>query len=121
MRTVSPLMTSPTTSMTANVSKYCVSATAKVREGGTKKKSKAATLMTEATTEGPRPCLVAMTTTASRYVMIRLASSKNGNIIQERPVANMTAATASAYPAPVQALVGRRTDGPGRSWLTSGV
>ncbi len=77
--------------------------------------------MTEATTEGPRPCLVAMTTTASRYVMIRLASSKNGNISQERPVANVTAATASAYPAPVQARAGRRSDGPARSWLTSGV
>jgi len=37
-----------------------------------------------------------MATMASRYVMIRLAGSKNGNISQERPVANATAATACA-------------------------
>jgi hypothetical protein len=38
-----------------------------------KKKSKAATLINEASAEGPRPHLVAMTTTPNRYTIMRLA------------------------------------------------
>ncbi len=41
--------------MTANVTTYWVSLTANVRYGGTKKKSKAATLSTAASAEGRRP------------------------------------------------------------------
>jgi len=37
-----------------------------------------------------------MTTMASRYVIIRLASSKYRNISHERPVAKATAVTACA-------------------------
>ena len=49
------LMISATSSMTAKVTRYSTSETAKVRYGGTKKKSKATTLRTEAKMEGPRP------------------------------------------------------------------
>ena len=48
-------MTRLTMSMTPKVRTYCVSATANVKYGGTKKKSKAATLQKVANTDGPRP------------------------------------------------------------------
>jgi hypothetical protein len=41
--------------MAANVNRYWVSETEKVRYGGTKKKSKARTLAAEATSAGIRP------------------------------------------------------------------
>ena len=52
--------------MTAKVTRYWVSETAKVRYGGTKKKSKAATLSTAASADGPRPYQVATRATPSR-------------------------------------------------------
>ena len=55
VRTVSPLITKPTASITRKVSTWRASLTAKVMKGGTKKKSKAATLRMEASSEGPRP------------------------------------------------------------------
>ena len=69
MLTVSPLTTRATISMTAKVTRYCESETAKVKRGGTKKKSKAATLRTNASTDGPRPVRVETATTLSRYTM----------------------------------------------------
>ena len=54
-RAASVLTSRPTISITAKVTRYCVSATANVRCGGTKKKSKTATLAIAAKTEGPRP------------------------------------------------------------------
>ncbi len=51
--------------------------------------------------------------------MMRFAGSKKGNISQATPVAAVTAATACAYPAGIQADFDRRSDGPGVSWLTS--
>ena len=48
-------MTSATTSITAKVSRYCASLTLKVKRGGTKKKSNAATVRKAASTAGPRP------------------------------------------------------------------
>ena len=45
----------PTSSITAKVTTYCASDTAKVKRGGTKKKSNAATFSTAAAAAGPRP------------------------------------------------------------------
>ena len=59
-------MTRPTTSMMANVIRYCESLTANVKYGGTKKKSKAATLSTEASAEAKRPKRMATITTPRR-------------------------------------------------------
>ena len=59
-------MTSATTSMTMNVTRYCESVTAKVKYGGTKKKSKAATLSTDASADATRPKRMETTTTPSR-------------------------------------------------------
>src|SRR5512147_1525206 len=98
MRTVRPLMTRATTSMTVNVRTDSWSATTKVRYGGTKKKSKDATLAAEATTAGPRPHRLATITMPSRYVMIRLAGFTWGNISHDTPVAAATTTTACAYP-----------------------
>ena len=56
----------PTTSMTAKVTRYCVSETAKSKRGGTKKKSSATTETTAAKMEGPRPCERETATTPSR-------------------------------------------------------
>ena len=66
IRTVKPLMTRATISITANVTKYCVSLTANVRKGGTKKKSKAATLRIEAKIEAPGSDREATRTTPSK-------------------------------------------------------
>ena len=66
MRAASVLITSATSSMTAKVTRYWVSDTAKVRYGGTKKKSNAATLRTEARIDGPAAERVATSTTPSR-------------------------------------------------------
>ncbi len=52
--------------MTANVTRYCVSETAKEKNGGTKKKSNVATLSNEASAVGPRPLRMAMATTPNR-------------------------------------------------------
>jgi hypothetical protein len=65
-RVVRSEITSATTSMIAKVTTYCMSATAKVSRGGTKKKSNAATERIEAATPGPRPKRSATTTTARR-------------------------------------------------------
>ena len=53
-------------SITLNVSRYCTSATANVKRGGTKKKSNAATFRIAVITAGPRPNLSAATVTPSR-------------------------------------------------------
>ena len=53
-RPANVLIKSPTASMTTKVNKYWVSATAKVKYGGTKKKSKAMTPKKDATIEGIR-------------------------------------------------------------------
>ena len=66
IRTVSPLMTRATISMTVKVMRCSVSETAKDRYGGTKKKSNTATLSTEASAVGTRPARVATTTTPRR-------------------------------------------------------
>ena len=50
-------MISATASITAKVSRYCTSVTANEKRGGTKKKSKRATLTNAASTAGPRPNL----------------------------------------------------------------
>jgi hypothetical protein len=63
---VSVPITTATTSMTAKVTRYWVSATLNVNRGGTKMKSKAATLSTADATAGPRPNAIAVTTTPSR-------------------------------------------------------
>src|SRR5262245_38446041 len=96
MRAARLLITRPTSSMTANVTAYWVSDTAKVRYGGTKKKSNAATLSTEASSEGPRPVRVATTITLSRYTMMRFDGAKWLNMAQAIPVETATAPT--AYP-----------------------
>ena len=54
MRTVRPLITRATTSMTTKVKRCSESDTPNESRGGTKKKSKVATLSTEASTVGPR-------------------------------------------------------------------
>ena len=69
-------MTSATTSMTAKVSRYWKSLTANEKRGGTKKKSKVATLTKAASTAGPRPHFSATSTTVSRNSMTMLARSK---------------------------------------------
>src|SRR5512134_851697 len=90
MRTARLLMTSATISMTANVKRYWMSETAKEKYGGTKKKSKDATLMTDARIDGPRPHWIAIIITAMRYIMIRLADPKYGAILQATAVASET-------------------------------
>ncbi len=65
-RTDSVLITTLTSSITPKVTTYWVSATARVRCGGTKKKSNAATLRRAASTEGPRPYREATNATPSR-------------------------------------------------------
>jgi len=92
---VSPLTTSATTSMAANVRRYWESATANVKYGVTKKKSKAATLRMDARTEAPRGVRIDTATTASRYTMMTFASSKRGTITQATAVAATTDPTAS--------------------------
>ena len=62
-----------------------MSETANVKYGGTKKKSKAATLRTDASIDGPRPCAPPTSTTPSRYTMTRFASSKWRNISHATP------------------------------------
>ena len=94
MRAARLLVTSPTTSMTTKVKRYLTSETAKVKTGGTKKKSRAATLRIEATSDGPRPYRVATTTRPSRYTITRFASSKNGKVSHAAPVASATTAVA---------------------------
>ena len=89
-------MTRPTASITANVSTYSVSATANVKCGATKKKSKAATLASAATTDGPRPYLAAMAVTATKYVMTRFGGETRVNSSRETPVASATAPSACA-------------------------
>ena len=61
--------------MTAKVTRYCTSLTANDRRGGTKKKSKAATLSSAARAAGPRPKRIATPTTPSRNSITMLASS----------------------------------------------
>jgi len=58
---VSVLMTSAAHTMILNVTREPVSATANVRDGGTKKKAQAATLRREAHIAGPRPPRIATT------------------------------------------------------------
>ena len=70
-------MTSATVSMTANVSRYCVSETESDIFGGTKKKSNATTDRNDAKTPGPRPSRMATAITPSRYSMAMLARSRN--------------------------------------------
>jgi hypothetical protein len=70
------LMTSDVSNMPTKVSRYCVSETDKDMIGGTKKKSKAATLRNDSSTPGPRPSRAVVNTTPSRYSITRLARSK---------------------------------------------
>src|SRR5258706_3261028 len=88
------LITSATTSITAKVTRYCVSDTAKLKYGGTKKKSNAATPNTEARIEGPRPNRIAASITPSRYTMTRLVSSSQPDI--SHAMAVQTAAITAA-------------------------
>jgi len=83
MRSVSPPITSPTPSITAKVSTYWTSDTANVKYGGTKKKSNAATLRSDANSEAPRPAWAATATVATRYGRISVAGSKKRKISQE--------------------------------------
>ena len=69
-------MIKATASITANVRRYCRSLTAKENRGGTKKKSKLATLTNAASTAGPRPHLTATSTTTSRNSITMFARSK---------------------------------------------
>ena len=66
----------PTASITTKVIRYWKSVTAKVKRGGTKKKSKQATLTQVAITDGPRPKRTATSTTTSRNSMAMLARSR---------------------------------------------
>ena len=66
VRAVSVPITTATTSMTANVMTYCVSATPNWKYGGTKQKSNSPTLSTDAKIAGPRPNATATTVTPSR-------------------------------------------------------
>jgi hypothetical protein len=84
------LMTRAITSITAKVTRYSVSATAKEKYRGTKKKSNAATLSTEARIEGPRPSRVATSTTPRRYTITRVEGWTNGNNAHARAVAMAT-------------------------------
>ena len=63
---MSVAMVSAMVSMTPKVTRYCTSLTANVNRGGTKKKSKAATLTTAANTDGPRPNRRPVAVTPSR-------------------------------------------------------
>ena len=78
-------ITSASTSITANVSRYSRLLTANVNRGGTKQKSSATTFATAAKLAGPRPSRKAATVAPSRYTIARLVSAKYGY---------MTAATA---------------------------
>ncbi len=60
------LITSDVSSMPAKVSRYCVSETDNDMRGGTKKKSKAATLRNDSSTPGPRPIRAAVKITPIR-------------------------------------------------------
>jgi hypothetical protein len=82
-------------SITEKVTMYWESNTVKLRYGGTKKKSKARTLRTDASTEGPRPVHADTPTTPSRYTMMMFDSSKYGNIAQDDAVQNTTTVAAS--------------------------
>ena len=61
--------------MTAKVTTYCASLTAKEKRGETKKKSNAATLSVAAKAAGPRPKRIATPTTPNRNSITMLASS----------------------------------------------
>jgi hypothetical protein len=61
--------------MTTNVRRYCVSLTANVSCGGTKKKSKIKTLATAAATAGPRLQRAATSATPARNIITMLASA----------------------------------------------
>ena len=58
--------------MTPKVTRYCTSATANEKRGGTKKKSKDATAANDAKTAGPRPKRIATSVTTSRYIIAML-------------------------------------------------
>jgi hypothetical protein len=58
-----------------------------------KEKSNAATLSTDARTDGPRPYRVATSTTPIKYIMMRLARPKYGNMSHATPVDRPTPAT----------------------------
>src|SRR5260221_11344174 len=81
------------TSIPANVMRYWGSATANVKYGGTKKKSKAATLRNDAKIDGPRPNRAAVNTTPSREIMMRLTASNRGNNTEATAVQTVTIIT----------------------------
>jgi hypothetical protein len=95
MRTVRLLTTRPVRSIAPKVSRWRVSEMAKVRYGGTKKKSKAHTLRIAPSNDGPRPWRLETAITASKYTMTRLGSSENGASSVSIAVASPTSATAS--------------------------
>ena len=72
--------------MMLKVKKYCVSLTENENLGGTKKKSKLATLNTALKILGPRPNLIATKTVANKYNMMTLAKSKIFNKPAVMPV-----------------------------------
>src|SRR5215467_8600932 len=111
-------MTSATTSMTRKVIRYCESLTANVKYGGTKKKSNAATLSSDASADATRPKRRETSTTPSRYTMMMFDSSKLGNISQARRVDDSTATSAAAYGSapPVGGRTRRRGAGVGVPW-----
>jgi hypothetical protein len=71
-------MNTPTTSITAKVSRYWMSFTMNEKRGGTKKKSNAATFISAPTIAGPRPHFTARSTTVSMNSIAIVASSKLG-------------------------------------------
>ena len=79
-----------TTSITPNVTRYCVSLTANVRWGATKKKSNAATESAAASTDGHWPKRAAANATSSRYTMMTLLLSKRPCIVQATAVESRT-------------------------------
>ena len=89
-RVVSVLITTATASITANVTRYCVSDTAKVRYGVTKKKSNAATLRRDAKIDGPRPSRQAARIVPRRYTMMRFAGAKWRNMADATTVQTAT-------------------------------
>ena len=93
-RSINSEITSATVSMMANVNRYWMSSTVKVPAGGTNVKSNAATLSAAQTIAAPREKHSAITTTASRYTIAILTTSKRGAIARPVRVQNTTATAA---------------------------
>src|SRR5258706_16145261 len=79
-RAVRELMTRLITKSTIKVMTYCVSLTAKVRYGGTRKKTNANNPANAESNEGPRPRKTAEMTVETRYNITRLVGSSSPRI-----------------------------------------